>query len=304
MYSTVIFIVPHVQPQNKGTQLRPLLCLTATGCDSDCQCLVYCLRPAGASLCATEDGRRLYLFGGHDGSGPLNDCYYLEVEQLLWSATQPAGTPPEPREGHMAAVLGRYLFVSGGCGVTTAAAAPGTQGAQAAAGSAAGSAAAAGSSLLGQSSAAESLHSTAAAGVGKESLAGGTSQAAAGGAAAAAAGSGVPQGVIVPKRLTDTFVLDMYSGPCWEQLHAGSSVNAMWLKQVGQHGLAVGGMLSSGCYEPCICVLRTAKRFGRLISCRRVYDRAGVLMCATPQWAFNPNGMGATPQIHRKGLPW
>lgn len=34
------------------------------------------------------------------------------------------------------------------------------------------------------------------------------------------------------KRFTDTFVLDMYSGPCWEQLHDGSSVNAMWLKQM------------------------------------------------------------------------
>lgn len=47
----------------------------------------------------------------------------------------------------------------------------------------------------------------------------------------------------MPKRLTDTFVLDMYSGPCWEQLHDGSSVNAMWLKQVGQHCLTVRGTL-------------------------------------------------------------
>lgn len=37
---------------------------------------------SGASLCATDDGRRLYLFGGHDGNGPLNDCYYLEVTSL------------------------------------------------------------------------------------------------------------------------------------------------------------------------------------------------------------------------------
>lgn len=172
---------------------------------------------AGASLCATDN--RLYLFGGHDGHGPLNDCAYLEVEQLCWSVLQPTGTPPEPREAHTAAVLGgRYLVVSGGCGVTAAPTATGTAalGSTAASGSsgAAGAAAAATAGLMGQPSAADSA-STAA-------------TAAASGAAAVGGAAGA-----VPKRLTDTFVLDMFSGPCWEQLHDGGSVNAMWLKQVG-----------------------------------------------------------------------
>lgn len=68
---------------------------------------------AGASLCATEDGRRLYLFGGHDGRKLTNDCYYLEVERLMWSQINPSGSPPEPREQHVAAVLGKYLFITG-----------------------------------------------------------------------------------------------------------------------------------------------------------------------------------------------
>jgi hypothetical protein len=175
----------------------------------------------GASLCTTEDGRRLYLFGVHDGNGPLNDCYYLEVEQLLWSALQPLGTPPEPREGHIAAVLGRYLFVSGGCGVQsvplTGPAGAASGGTEAAAG--------AGASLGPQASTVESLQGAAA---GSVSSASAPSAAAASSAANAA---GAP-GAVVGKRLTDMFVLDMYSGPCWEQLHDGSSVNAMWLKQV------------------------------------------------------------------------
>eukprot|EP00775_Hariotina_reticulata_P013491 gene13491-13616_t len=83
---------------------------------SHCVCYGYppCPRK-GASLCATEDGRRLYLFGGHDGTQLLSDCYYLEVERLMWSPINPSGTLPEPRENHEAAVLGKYMFVIGGC---------------------------------------------------------------------------------------------------------------------------------------------------------------------------------------------
>jgi hypothetical protein len=39
---------------------------------------------------------------------------------------------------------------------------------------------------------------------------------------------------MVGKRLTDTYVLDMYTGPAWEQLDDGSwGNNLVWLKQVG-----------------------------------------------------------------------
>ena len=43
----------------------------------------------GASLCADEDGRRLYLFGGHDGARLLNDVHCLDAERLAWTAVAP-----------------------------------------------------------------------------------------------------------------------------------------------------------------------------------------------------------------------
>lgn len=43
------------------------------------------LLPSGASICATEDGRRLYVFGGNDGTKVLNDVNFLELEKLQWS---------------------------------------------------------------------------------------------------------------------------------------------------------------------------------------------------------------------------
>jgi hypothetical protein len=143
----------------------------------------------GASLCATEHGRRLYLVGGHDGRKLLNDCYYLEVERLMWSQINPSGPAPEPREQHVAAVVGKYLFITGGCAAAPAAAAGGG---------------------------ASSLAASGVPGVDA--------------AAAAAAGAA---GGLVGKRLTDTYVLDMYTGPAWEQLDDGAwGNNIVWLKQV------------------------------------------------------------------------
>ena len=39
----------------------------------------------GSSLSASEDGRRLWLFGGNAGGGSLNDLYCLELETRTWS---------------------------------------------------------------------------------------------------------------------------------------------------------------------------------------------------------------------------
>lgn len=54
---------------------------------------------AGATLSVTEDGRRLYLFGGNDGSRALNDVHFMEIERLSWGCLQ--------------------VHVSGGCHVQT-----------------------------------------------------------------------------------------------------------------------------------------------------------------------------------------
>ncbi|GAX74227.1 hypothetical protein CEUSTIGMA_g1676.t1 [Chlamydomonas eustigma] len=70
----------------------------------------------GASICASEDGRRLYLFGGNDGSKALNDVHYLDLEKLHWNAVPVhVGAQPEPREGHAAFVTSKYMVISGGC---------------------------------------------------------------------------------------------------------------------------------------------------------------------------------------------
>ena len=41
---------------------------------------------AGASICASEEGRRIYLFGGNDGTKALNDVHFLDLEKLQWCA--------------------------------------------------------------------------------------------------------------------------------------------------------------------------------------------------------------------------
>jgi hypothetical protein len=71
-------------------------------------------------MCATEDGRRLYVFGGFDGSQLLNDVYYCEAERGIWSPVTVGGQAPEPREGHTAAIIGKYLLVGGTCVMTGA----------------------------------------------------------------------------------------------------------------------------------------------------------------------------------------
>jgi len=70
----------------------------------------------GASISATEDGRRLYVFGGNDGSRALNDVYFLELEKLQWSPLPVhIGIQPEAREDHVACITSKYLIISGGC---------------------------------------------------------------------------------------------------------------------------------------------------------------------------------------------
>lgn len=70
----------------------------------------------GATLSATEDGRRLYVVGGNDGTKVLNDVHCLETEKLTWIPMMIQGGSPEGREDHTAMILSRYLFISGGSG--------------------------------------------------------------------------------------------------------------------------------------------------------------------------------------------
>jgi hypothetical protein len=155
----------------------------------------------GATLCATDDGRRLYLFGGHDGSQLLADVHYLEVERMAWSQIAPSGHGPEPREGHTASVLGKYMLVTGGSG-----------------------AAAAGGGGAAAATAARSAATTA-----REPGAGG-------GGGSAGAGA--------QRRLTDTFVLDLFTGPRWERLDDGAwGGGPLWLKAGASYSALAGSKL-------------------------------------------------------------
>lgn len=47
--------------------------------------MLACVPCSGAALACTEDGRRLYVFGGNDGARALNDVYFLDMEKLAWN---------------------------------------------------------------------------------------------------------------------------------------------------------------------------------------------------------------------------
>jgi len=68
----------------------------------------------GHTLCQSEDGRNLWLFGGYDGTKYLNDLYILETERMEWISPGGEKRPPPAREGHVASMIGKYLLVSGG----------------------------------------------------------------------------------------------------------------------------------------------------------------------------------------------
>ena len=73
----------------------------------------------GASLCVSEDGRKLYLVGGFDGTKTLIDIYIFEKERGTWtSSTSSGNVSPPPREGHAATIVSNYLIISGGSVVT------------------------------------------------------------------------------------------------------------------------------------------------------------------------------------------
>mmetsp|Transcript_19854 Transcript_19854/g.64594 ORF Transcript_19854/g.64594 Transcript_19854/m.64594 type:complete len:632 (+) Transcript_19854:58-1953(+) len=68
----------------------------------------------GHALCASDEGHKLWVIGGFDGSSCLNDVHVLETDRLTWLNPGTTGKAPSPREGHTAMVLSKYLFVAGG----------------------------------------------------------------------------------------------------------------------------------------------------------------------------------------------
>lgn len=106
--------------------------------------------PRDSHSCTTV-GDNLFVFGGTDGINPLNDLYILDTCKLsscpltfilcdslcmkeviliwfgfvvvashTWIRPSVRGEGPEAREGHSATLVGKRLFVFGGCGKSSA----------------------------------------------------------------------------------------------------------------------------------------------------------------------------------------
>ncbi|KAH0877775.1 hypothetical protein HID58_065169 [Brassica napus] len=71
--------------------------------------------PRDSHTCTTV-GDNLLVFGGTDGTKPLNDLYILDTSSHSWKCQSVRGEGPEAREGHSATLVGKRLFVFGGCG--------------------------------------------------------------------------------------------------------------------------------------------------------------------------------------------
>ena len=54
----------------------------------------------------------LYVFGGFQG---YDDLYEYRFGSRTWSVVNTKGAPPNPRWGHRAVTVKRYMFVFGGC---------------------------------------------------------------------------------------------------------------------------------------------------------------------------------------------
>jgi N-acetylneuraminic acid mutarotase len=71
--------------------------------------------PRDSHTCVTM-GEKLYVFGGTDGTSPLDDLHVLDTVSNVWSAPNTTGHAPCAREGHAAAVIGTRMYIFGGCG--------------------------------------------------------------------------------------------------------------------------------------------------------------------------------------------
>ncbi|XP_051114672.1 uncharacterized protein LOC127240186 [Andrographis paniculata] len=71
--------------------------------------------PRHSHSCTTV-GDRLFVFGGTDGTKPLNDLHILDTASRSWILPSVSGDVPEPREGHSAVLIDKRIFIYGGCG--------------------------------------------------------------------------------------------------------------------------------------------------------------------------------------------
>ena len=63
---------------------------------------------------STVLGDNMFIFGGHDGSRQLNDFYAWSFKNETWTEVQFFGSPPSPRDSHVAVAYKNSLFIFGG----------------------------------------------------------------------------------------------------------------------------------------------------------------------------------------------
>ncbi|EFJ04464.1 hypothetical protein SELMODRAFT_432394 [Selaginella moellendorffii] len=63
---------------------------------------------------STAVGSKLYVFGGTDGTSPLNNLFVLDTATTTWGKPDVFGDVPAPREGHSTSLIGDNLFMFGG----------------------------------------------------------------------------------------------------------------------------------------------------------------------------------------------
>ena len=73
----------------------------------------------GCSLCCTDDGRHMWLFGEYSGTVASNEVSVLEIETFTWTNIQVGSArSPQARYDHAATLSSEYLFISGGVTIT------------------------------------------------------------------------------------------------------------------------------------------------------------------------------------------
>jgi len=73
-------------------------------------------KPPSARACHTTTrlGRKLYMFGGYDGSKCFNDLDVLDLDTMTWIQPRVSGQLPQARNAQTVTVVGKRLFLFGG----------------------------------------------------------------------------------------------------------------------------------------------------------------------------------------------
>jgi len=58
--------------------------------------------------------KKMYIFGGWNGTEYFNDVITFDLEKMVWSKLNASGKPPTPRQGHSSCIISHNLIIQGG----------------------------------------------------------------------------------------------------------------------------------------------------------------------------------------------